>query len=316
MLLSAVLCATTHIHAAPATALAFAPDGSALLSSGHGSVLVRSPKNGALQERIPCELPRIQVLVFDPRGHFLVIGGGEPGLRGEAQLMDWLARKVVNRWTNFADVVTCAAFSENGNSLALGSADRSVNVYQRGKGWRETALAFEPEGHTGPVLAVAFGPREELLVSASADRSLKVWSLTEQKLVRSLNNHTDPAFAVAVRPDSEEPRLFQVASASADRTVRVWQPAIGRMMRIVRGHHGDVFALAYSPDGRFIYSAGAEGIVRRIDAESDQVRNEWQAFEDTIYTLAISPDGQTLAAGAWNGEVKCRELRSLWAEMD
>jgi WD40 repeat protein len=95
------------------------------------------------------------------------------------------------------------------------------------------------------------------------------------------------------------------ASGGDDRTVRVWQPTIGRMVRIVRGHHAPVLALVFAPDGRALFSAGQEGIVRRIDADSDAILDECRASSDWIYSLAISPDGRTLATGDWAGTTRC-----------
>lgn len=296
-------------HAAPANALAFSPDGSALISNGHKTLFVRAARDGRIQEEIPCEMARIEAVAFSADGKLAVVAGGEPGERGEALVMEWRGRKVIHRFTNFTDVVTCAAFSGNAKLLAVGSADRSVKIFRSGEDWTGTTTEFELPGHAGPVLGIAFSPGDRMLVSASADRSLKVWSIEEKRLVRSFNHHTDAVFDVVPRPGTElGEELFQMASGSADGTVRIWQPGIGRMVRIVRGHKGAVFALAYAPDGSHLYSAGAEGVVRKIAGESDRILDEWKAADDAIYALAMSPDGRTLATGAWDGTVKCWEL--------
>ena len=70
------------------------------------------------------------------------------------------------------------------------------------------------------------------LVSAGVDQSVRVWDLESAKLIRSLNQHTKPVHALALRPT--EVGLPMVASAAGDRTIRLWQPTIGRMVRYVR----------------------------------------------------------------------------------
>ena len=47
-----------------------------------------------------------------------------------------------------------------------------------------------------------------------------------------------------------------------------------------------------------------EGILRVIDADSDEVLHHWHGHEDWIYALALSPDGGLLASGDWTGGVK------------
>jgi WD40 repeat protein len=138
------------------------------------------------------------------------------------------------------------------------------------------------------------------------DRSLKVWSAADGKLVRSFGQHTDAVQALAFRPATADwPAAPPFCSSGGDdRTVRVWQPTIGRMVRIVRRHEGAVLALAFTPDGRALFSAGKEGIIRRIDSDSDEVLGEWRASDEWIYSLAISPDGRTLATGDWSGVIR------------
>jgi WD40 repeat protein len=76
------------------------------------------------------------------------------------------------------------------------------------------------------------------------------------------------------------------------------------MVRIIRQHRGPIFALAYSPDGTTFFSAGKEGIIRRLDADSDAVLAEWPAQSDWIYALALNADGSKLATGDWSGAVR------------
>jgi WD40 repeat protein len=81
------------------------------------------------------------------------------------------------------------------------------------------------------------------------------------------------------------------------------------MVRIVRGHAGPALTALYSRDGNRIYSAGTEGVVRAIDAESDEVLHSWKAAPGWIYSLALSPDGAGLATGDWQGVVRRWNLR-------
>jgi WD40 repeat protein len=149
---------------------------------------------------------------------------------------------------------------------------------------------------------MAFSPDHAKLITASADRSIKLWDL-EGALIRSFNHHTEAVHTLAVRPRSGGSPL-ECASGSDDRTVRIWQPAIGRMVRIIRGHDGPIFATGYAPDGSALYSAGKEGVLRKLDVDSDEILAEKRVSTDVIYSLAIAPCGQRIAIGDWSGRVK------------
>jgi WD40 repeat protein len=297
----------------PITALAFTPNGSALVSNESRRVDIRSTKDGAIQSHVPCELPKITSLAFDTRGEILAVAGGEPGVRGEVRLLDWPAGTIRQRFTNAQDIATGAAFNADGTLLGVASADHKARVWRLAKSSGPFAEAFTLSGHAGPVLAIAFSPAGSTLVTASADRSIKVWSAKDGRLLRTFSHHLEAVNALAFRPltaSGAETPPFSCASASDDRTVRIWQPDIGRMVRIIRQHRGPVFALAYAPDGRSVFSAGKEGIIRRFDADSDALISEWPAHSDWTYALAISHDGSKLASGDWSGAVLLHDLHA------
>ena len=300
------------VDAVPITALAFAPDGSALVSNGDRCLDLRSSIDGATQSLVACDLPKIASIAFAPGGKMLAVGGGEPGVRGEVRLLSWPSGKLLQRLTNHTDVVTQVAFDSAGSRLGVASADHTAGVWHLTEK-SEPDIAFTLTGHAGPVLALAFSPSGQSLVTAGADRSLKVWSSGDGRLLRSFSHHTEAIHTLAFRPGASAAEAAPVTCATGgdDRTVRLWQPEIGRMVRIVRRHEGPVFALAWSTDATALFSAGKEGIIRRIDATSDTIKNQWQAHDDWIYSLAASPDGTTLASGDWSGRVRIHDLRAM-----
>jgi WD40 repeat protein len=78
------------------------------------------------------------------------------------------------------------------------------------------------ESHADSVLGCAVSPDGQFVVSASADKALKVWELTTGRELTTLEGHADWVNACAVTPDGQ-----RVVSASEDRTLRVWDLATG-----------------------------------------------------------------------------------------
>jgi len=289
---------------APITALTYTPDGASVVCSGYREILVCSLRDGAVARRIPCDLAQIHDLAFSPDGAVLAAAGGTPGTSGAAQMLTWPEGKPLAVLARSQDLATSAGFSPDGSMLAVAGSDRTVQIWDAGKG-PSTAPSLTLTGHAGPVLAVRYSPDGKLLVTTSADRSLRVWDARTGELQRALTNHTGIVHGVAFAPPIQggSPHPY-CASGSDDRTVRIWQPGIGRMVRIVRGHSGPVLSVLYNRDGTRLFAAGTEGIVRVIDAESDQVLKSWKASDQWIYRLALSPDGTVLAAGDWAGKLR------------
>lgn len=68
--------------------------------------------------------------------------------------------------------------------------------------------------------------------------------------------------------------------------------------RINDCHPGGVTAVAYSRHGRSVYSAGADGMVCRIDSSDGSVAGKFKSSSKAISALAVSPDGNILATAA------------------
>src|SRR5262249_35583612 len=111
-------------------------------------------------------------------------------------------------------VITCAAFSPDGATLATASWDGKVILWDVEKRTQKSTI----RAHDMPVYGVAFSPDGATLASASADLTVKLWDAGTGKEVGSLTGHEKRVNSVAFSPDGE-----RLASASDDGTVRVWQ---------------------------------------------------------------------------------------------
>jgi len=112
-------------------------------------------------------------------------------------------------------------------------------------------------GHTDLVTACAVTPDGRHVVSASVDRTLKVWELGSGRAVATLAGHTAVATACAMTPDGRH-----VVSASYDQTLKVWDLATYNC-RIT--HRGDARYLAVAVSATTIMAGDAAGIVWFLD---------------------------------------------------
>src|SRR5262249_22162873 len=87
------------------------------------------------------------------------------------------------------------------------------------------ALLRDLVGHADSVTACAVAPDGRRVVSASADRTLKIWDLETGRSLATLRQHADSVTACAVTPDGR-----RVVSASADRTLKIWDLETGRSL--------------------------------------------------------------------------------------
>ena len=105
----------------------------------------------------------------------------------------------------------------------------------------------------GPGASASFAPEGGCIVTASADRTARLWDATTGQEIITLRGHEDRIWSAAFFPDGT-----RNITASADRTARLWDATTGQEIIALRGHEGGVQSATFSPDGARIVTASAD----------------------------------------------------------
>jgi len=159
-------------------------------------------------------------------------------------------------------------------------------------------------GHAGYIRSVAFSPDGQMIVSASDDRTLRLWDLRGNSIGRPFRGHESKVFSVGFSPDSK-----YIVSGSEDRTLRLWDLQGHPIGQPFRGHEGAVFSVAFSPDGKYIFSGSEDRTLRLWDLQGHPIGQPFRGHEGAVFSVDISPDGKYIISGSEDNTLRLWDLQ-------
>jgi WD40 repeat protein len=148
-------------------------------------------------------------------------------------------------------------------------------------------------GHTDAVSSAAFSPDGKWVVTASFDRTARVWDASTGRSVAELRGHTNWVYCATFSPDS---RLVVTASKD-DPVARVLEATTGQCLVQLRGHSGPVNWVGFSPDGRMIVTTSDDSTARVWEIGTGKELAVLRGHHGAVWGAAFSPDGQRIVTG-------------------
>ncbi|MBN1642963.1 MAG: hypothetical protein JXA09_17130 [Anaerolineae bacterium] len=314
------------------TGLAFSPGGSQL-AVGYRDHSIRLWELAAMRptRTLTGHQDTVSNLAFSPDGRTLASGGGDGAVflwdlhTGRPRDLVFVDRgtgrqsevKGVETW------VYSLAFSPDGQILAIGTADGSLNLWAPANvmgipgvpaGLYARKSLLLPSG----VLALTFSPDGQTLASGDALGTVTLWPLYDPRgTMRELAAHTAPVRALAFSPDGTN-----LASGAGDGGVSLWStgPQAGSLSRALLEPGRRADSIALSPDGKTLAlasSAAGDASFELCDLEDDRRIEFLRAGEQPLIYLAFDPGGTWIAGLRDDGRILVWDRRGeVYKELD
>jgi len=281
-------------------AIAYQPARKLIAVARYGEVELRSAETRAIVRTLHGHRGNVNAVTFSPDGKFLYAAGGEAGWLGEVRQWD------LNDWNLFyvfeghKDAIYSLAVSPDGKTLATGSYDQKIKLWNVETGEELKTLS----GHNGAVFGLAFRPDGKILASASADRTVKLWDVATGERRDTLAQPLKEQYAVAFSPDGK-----RLVAGGVDNRIRVWQisetaaETTNPLLEARFAHEGAILNLAFTSDGKTLASSADDRTVKLWDAVELKEKLSLEKQPDWSPALAFVLDNQALVVGRLDGTV-------------
>jgi RNA polymerase sigma factor (sigma-70 family) len=282
-------------HSGRSIVVAFAPDGKALASGAQDDPCVRlwDPATGKELGAWKAHNQWVRSVAFAPDGKSLATAGDD----GTLAIWDLASGRELWRSQEPELWASSVCFAPDGKTLYSGaSGNKPIRAWDAATG--KLLQRFAPMKEAGFSLVVSRDGKT--LAAAGGLGGFHLWDVATGKPIRQFGSLYEDVYCIALSPDGK-----MLASGGRDHTVRLWNVATGKELHPYTAHTDFLTAVAFTPDGKGLLTGGWDRTLRLWDAATGkQLRNfpgiEARAFPengDWVVSLAVSPDGRTVAIG-------------------
>lgn len=291
-------------HADRVTALAFSPDGTALVTASNDtSVRVWSAGDFALRGEYFEHGSFIKGLAFN-----MASPGQFATASWDGSALVWALTPqgavVTRRLAGYSAVVERVSFSPDGETVAFSVGDGTVRqvALLTGQEWREPLAVGALAVNAAAYRPAQAEPGRALLVTAGGfpERVARVWNPATGEEIAVLDGHDAPVTALAFSADGS-----QLAVGAADGSLALWALNDDLIEATALVTLDDwVSALAISPAGDLLVAALQDGAVVMLSLPELDTLTMLPGVGSVAWALSFAPDGEQVAAGYDDGTVR------------
>jgi len=193
--------------------------------------------------------------------------------------------------------------------LSIGS-DMKLNLFDGAKGDHIKEIADAKDGHKGAIYSFAWSPDSKRILTASADKTAKIWDIESGSVVTT--------FTVAAKPEVLDMQMGALwhgeylLTVSLSGAINYWDPADpSKPKRIIQGHKENILGLSLDAANKLFYSSDLDGNVVQWNLD-DLSQPKWftgKGHGKSVVAVAVTADGSKLISVGLDDKIRFNDAK-------
>jgi WD40 repeat protein len=294
-------------HTAAVQGLNFSPDGKKIATASSDNSVKIFNLGRHIVEILQGHSASLKDVTYSPDGTLIASTGSDK------TVILWDKAGLVKRRIRYNSGLRTIDFSPDGKLLVGAGYDNKIVIWANTENAESedvgkiTPVIHAWAAHAAALKSVRFSKDGKYILSASADKTLRLWD-TSGNLLRQFTGHTEVVNDANFSPDSQ-----RIVSSGADSTARVWD--IQGNLLYTFTHNNWVNRANFSADGKLLVTASSDRVLRvwslsdKTLATDEKPLHELKGHEDWVWDARFSSDDKWIASGSadntlrlWNVE--------------
>ncbi|MBR1279005.1 TIR domain-containing protein [Bradyrhizobium sp. AUGA SZCCT0283] len=210
--------------------------------------------------------------------------------------------------------VWSVAISYDGRQVVTASDDGTARTWEKVgtagwavRGYVSPKVSRRLAGHTEPVRFATFSRDGRNVVTASDDRTARIWDARTGELKAVLRGHTGQVRTAVFSPDGT-----RVLTASADNTARLWNVELqaDTLSVVLKGGGEGLRTVAFSHNGHLVLTGAADGSAIIWNVQTGMPGTLLRKHDARVSSVMFSPDGKRVVTGSYDGMARISDAQT------